>query len=61
MYPQGQADYLLLDRNLDRVTRNPELRSRYVALLERVSQSREYETVWQRGEYFLLRRIEGRA
>jgi hypothetical protein len=58
MYQGARPDYLLLDRNLDRITRNPELRSRYAGLLERVSQSREYETVWQRGEYFLLRRID---
>jgi uncharacterized membrane protein len=62
MYPQAERpDYLLLDRNLDRMIRNPELRSRYAALLERVSQSRDYETVWEHGEYFILRRIERSA
>jgi hypothetical protein len=56
MYPNAQADYILLDRDLDRVTGNPELQEHYVALLERLSHSTEYETVWQRGEYSLLRR-----
>ncbi|MGH3117611.1 MAG: DUF2079 domain-containing protein [Gaiellales bacterium] len=57
MYPGAQPDYLLLDRNADRVTGNPELRSRYAALLDKVSRSGEYTTVWQGGEYFLLRRV----
>ncbi len=58
MYPNTRLDYILLDRDLDRVTSNPELQGAYRALLEKLSHSMEYETVWKRGEYSLLRRRE---
>lgn len=57
MYPKAQADYILVDRDLDRVTSSPKLQPRYVALLEEVSHSTEYETVWHEGAYALLRRV----
>ncbi|MGH7391482.1 MAG: DUF2079 domain-containing protein [Candidatus Rokuibacteriota bacterium] len=57
MYPRAQADYILIDRDLDRVTTSPALQPRYVALLEDLAQSTEYETVWRDGEYALLRRV----
>lgn len=56
MYPQAQPAYILLDRNIDRITVSPELRQHYVALLDELSRSREYESVWQRGDYSLLYR-----
>ena len=57
MYAGARPDYLLLDRNLDRMTMNADLRTRYAALLDAVSHSTDYETVWQREEYFLLQRV----
>ena len=56
MYPQAQPDYIFLDGNIDRITINPELRERYVALLDRLSHSTEYDTIWQTGDYALLQR-----
>jgi hypothetical protein len=56
MYPQAQADYILFDRNLDRMTTNPKMRERYVALLDTLPRSTSYEIIWRQGEYFLLRR-----
>lgn len=60
MYPRTQADYILVDRDLDRVTANPEWQRHYADLLQDLSHSREYETVWQQGQYALLRRTEDR-
>jgi hypothetical protein len=57
MYPQAQPDYILLDHNRDRMPAHPELRERYMALLNILPQSADYETVWQQGEYFLLHRV----
>jgi hypothetical protein len=57
MYPKAPVDYILLDRDLDRVTTSPELQPRYAVLLERLAHSKEYETVWEKGPYALLRRI----
>jgi predicted membrane protein DUF2079 len=59
-YPRAQPEYVLLDGNVDRVWRNPERRERYVALLDELSRSSDYATVWQHGQYSLLRRIERR-
>lgn len=56
VYPQPDPDFILLDNDLDRVTTNPELRERYITLLGRLSRSTNYETVWQRREYRLLRK-----
>jgi hypothetical protein len=56
MYPRQHVDYVLLDRNVERITKNAGLRERYTALLDKLVASREYEAVWQRGEYLLLRR-----
>jgi hypothetical protein len=56
MYPQAQPNYILLDRNINRITVNPELQRHYVTLLNELSQSTDYESVWQRGDYFLLQR-----
>ncbi len=56
MYPATQVDYVLFDRNLDRIAANPELRERYLALRQRLSHAEEYETIWQKGDYSLLRR-----
>lgn len=58
MYPQAQPDYILLDRDLDRITRNPQLRERYIALLDRLSRGSDHETIWQLGDYSLLRRMK---
>jgi hypothetical protein len=60
MYPAPDAEYWLLDRNLERITGHPDLRRRYVAVLDEVARSTRYEQVWERGEYLLYRRI-GRA
>ena len=57
MYPQAQPDHILLDHNRDRMPAHPELRERYMALLNILPQSADYETVWQQGEYFLLHRV----
>lgn len=57
VYPNPRPDYILLDDNLDRVTTNADLRARYLTLREELSRSKDYETVWKRGEYSLLRRI----
>ena len=56
MYPQALPDYILVDVNLDRVTSNSALRERYSALLRKLADASEYESVWQRGQYLLLRR-----
>lgn len=58
MYPTPQADYILIDRDLDRVTTSPKHQPRYAIFLEELSHSKEYETVWQKGEYSLLRLFE---
>ncbi len=56
VYPEPRVEYFILDRNLDRVWRNRERRERYVALVGELTRSPDYETVWQRGEYLVLRR-----
>jgi hypothetical protein len=56
MYPQAQPDYILLDRNLDRITANPDLQARYATVLDTLAHSTEYEPIWQRGAYSLLQR-----
>jgi len=57
LYPDGNADYILIDHDLDRVTASPNLKPRYAALVERLSRSSDYQTVWQRSDYALLRRV----
>jgi uncharacterized membrane protein len=56
-YPYVQPDYILLDRDLDRIATHPNLRRRYIALLESIAHSLEYETLWHRGDYVLVRRV----
>ena len=58
VYPEPRVDYFLLDRRFDRVWRNPENRERYVELFDDLTRSPDYETVWQRGDYLVLRRRE---
>jgi len=55
-YPQPRADYVLVDRRLDRVWHNPARLQWYAALVEDLTRSPEYETVWKREDYLLLRR-----
>jgi hypothetical protein len=54
MYARRDPEYYLVDRNLERVTSNPELQQRYIALLDQLIHSPEYRVVWQRGEYSLI-------
>lgn len=58
MYPHSQPDYFLLDRDSDRMPANPELRHRFISLINMLSSSPRYETIWQQGPYFLLRRVD---
>jgi Predicted membrane protein (DUF2079) len=55
-YPQAKPDFVLLDRDLERITTNEKLRVRYVSLLEAISRSPDYKTIWQNGSYVVLRR-----
>jgi len=57
MYPEQQIDYFLIDRNVSRITKNPEVIDRYVSLLARLSDSSQYSIVWNRNDYVLFRRI----
>jgi hypothetical protein len=57
-YLPTEPDFILLDDDLDRVTRNPERRARYVALADTVRPSPKYETVLHREKFTLLRRID---
>jgi hypothetical protein len=59
MYPAPDPEYFLLDRNLERISGSPDLRRRYVTVLDDVSRSSRYERVWQRGEYVVYRRVGG--
>lgn len=56
MYPQPHPDFFLFDQNRDRVSLNPAVRKRYDNLFLNISQSSEYEKIWQSGEYILFRR-----
>jgi hypothetical protein len=56
-YPEARPDYILLDRDISRITTNPELRRHYISLMDTLSRSTAYETVWQHGDYYLLRRV----
>ena len=56
MYPRQQPDYVLLDRNVGRVSMNVETQARYIALLSGFMNSTQYSRVWQRGDYVLLSR-----
>jgi hypothetical protein len=58
LYLNARPDYLLLDRQLDRVTGSPILQPRYAELLADVSKSETFEKVFQEGDYMLLKRIE---
>jgi hypothetical protein len=60
-YPAPRVEYFLIDRRPDRVSRNPHGRERYVALVGELMRSPSYETVWQRGDYLVLRRRGGAA
>lgn len=57
VYPYGYPDYIFLDKDLNRIATHPDLRRRYMSLLASIAQSPAYETLWQRGDYFLVRRI----
>ena len=56
-YPAARPDYLLYDRNVDRVTVNPDVRRRYVDLLQTLLHSGEYERIWEEKDYLLFRRM----
>jgi hypothetical protein len=55
-YPAPRVEYFLLDRRPDRVWRNPARRDRYAALVDELTRSPDYERVWERGDYLVLRR-----
>jgi Predicted membrane protein (DUF2079) len=55
-YPAPAPDYVLLDRRVERVWRNPERSQWYAALLNELATSPEYERVWERGDYLVVRR-----
>ena len=59
MYPPSQVDFFLFDENMGRITSRPDLRQRYSELRDRLSQSSDYEKVWQKGDYYLLHRKAG--
>jgi hypothetical protein len=54
-YTRAAVEYYLLDTNLDRVTKNPELRRRYVELLDGLRGPAGGTEVWRRGAYVLIR------
>jgi hypothetical protein len=56
MYPPSPVDYFLFDQNLERITSRPDLRQHYSELRDRLSQSSDYEKIWQKGDYYLLHR-----
>jgi hypothetical protein len=58
-YPASEVEYFLLDTDLDRVSRNPELRRRYVALVAELERPGRAERVWRGGEFLVLR-VPGR-
>lgn len=61
MYPEARPDYVLVDLDLARVTRNPELQGRYASFLRGLAESKDHTVVWERGDYRLLRRREAGA
>jgi hypothetical protein len=61
MYPQARPDYVLVDRNVERVTSNPELQRRYAAIVRDLTDSPQYAPVWHAGPYLLLQRQTGNA
>ena len=52
-------EYMLLDRNVDRLWLNYEKIPPYRAQMTKWLSSGEYSTIWQRGDYLLLRRNAG--
>lgn len=56
MYPGARPEYVLVDRDLARVARNPELQERYASLLRSLAESKDHVVVWERGDYQLVRR-----
>ena len=59
MYPGARPDYILVDRDVDRVTSNPDLRKRYTAFLAAMLETSDYDVAWRSGPYLLFRRHEG--
>ena len=59
MYPPSPVDYFLFDQNIGRITSRPDLRQHYSELRDRLSQSSDYEKIWQKGDYYLLHRKAG--
>jgi hypothetical protein len=58
MYRLAKPEYYLFDRNRTRITTNRALQVQYQELLEKVSCSIDYQKIWQRDEYFIVRRID---
>jgi hypothetical protein len=58
-YSDARVEYFVLDRVIDRVTKNPDLRGRYLALLERLAQPGASDEVWRGGDYVVLRVRDG--
>jgi hypothetical protein len=59
-YPSANPDYMLLDRNVERLYLNNQKVGPYRELMAGWLSSPEYGTVWQRGDYVLLRRNAAR-
>lgn len=55
-YQNARPEYVLVDRDVNRVSSNPDLRSRYLALVAQLLRSQEHTLIWQRGAYLLFRR-----
>ena len=54
MYPGDDPDYLVLDRNINRVWSNPQRAQEYAKALFSFSNGTDYEIVWQEEDYLLL-------
>jgi len=59
MYPPSQVDFFLFDKNLGRIASQPDLRQHYSDLRDRLSQSSDYEKIWEKSDYYLLHRKAG--
>ncbi len=56
-YPGATPEYVLLDRDLERVGGSPERRTHYAVLLRRLTESPDYTVIWSRKDYLLIRRV----
>ena len=56
-YPGAAPDYVLLDRDLERVGGGPERRAHYALLLRQLTESPDYTAIWSRKDYLLIRRV----